>query len=309
MLFIRNKSVVVWMMLSFLSSGLSFAEVRSAKDFIKLYNKSRGTFLRNHDRAQEKLKEEYQRSVIEDYQGDIRAFFLATLGDLENYRRQRNLVKRSGDCFVTSSSASSLTVLYDFYIEKAQKALAAVAKNQEQTEDPIVNHLIKDLTENELTSIKSLRDSLGSAEVGGQTNVGKIVSGVSIGLALYWFGPAYAVEATRALFPYIWNLTVGPVPSAMSISYWTAYIPALNHTAGMVYTHSTPILIGCWAVCVPVLHGTASGIYHLVYGVGSLIKSSIQAVFDFYHSEEETDSLIGFETPVEEDYVLLKESS
>lgn len=309
MKFFKDKSVIICVIMSLLSSNFSFAAERSARDFVKFYNKSRGSFLRNHDRAKEKLKEEYQKTVLEDFQGDIRAFFLTTLGDFENYRQNRSFLKKKAvDRFVKSSSAISLAVLYDFYIEKAQRALEAMANNQEQTDDPVVNVLIHDLSENELISVKALRDALKVDDFQGQSNVGKIASGVVVGLALYWFGPAYAIEATRALFPYVWKLAVGPVPAKTSYLYWTLYLPALNNTSGYVFTHSTPILVGTWAVCAPVLHGTATGISYLIRGLGSLIQLSIQSVYNRCTPLEQAEPNNLLESEVEDEhegYVLL----
>lgn len=87
-------------------------------------------------------------------------------------------------------------------------------------------------------------------------------------LASTWVQGPYVAGLTEAIYPHIYGLLYGSVPSAYSPSYWAFYYPGMKHTSNFAFNNSHLI--------APVLLNSGYAAYKSVYKAVSRLSEGIQ---------------------------------
>ena len=273
-------------------SPADFSEISG---YMKFYNEQRGTFIRDHELANKKLKEYFEKIVNEKFGGNLSKFYLETSGGFSEYIEMRGRIKLVEDFLITSTSRKCLEVLNVLATEKAQLALEAMRLGQMESHDPIVSQLIQSVNEDVIKQyeIRGLKEAAQNAleKQGTETSSlpMKTASALVVGVSLYWFGPAYLMVGTQALFPSVWAYLFGVVPAVGTSAYYTLYLPAMMNTMGFVYSHSTAILCGAWVSCSAVAYGACCAFQ----SASQLAHSGMLKAFHYV-----SDSDLGSTSPV-----------
>ena len=273
-------------------SSTDFSEISG---YIQFYNEQRGTFIRDHELANKKLKEHFEKIVNEKFAGNLSKFYLQTSGGLSEYIETRSRIKFFEDFLVTSTSKKCLEALNSLATEKAQLALAAMKLGQTDSHDPIVNQLIHSVNEDLIKEyeIRGIKQAAENALEKQGTEIStlpmKTASALVVGVSLLWFGPAYLMVGTQALFPSVWAYLFGAVPAVGTSAYYTLYLPAMMNAMGFVYSHSTAILCGAWVSCSAVAYGACCAFQ----SASQLAHSGMLKAFHYV-----SDSDLGSTSPV-----------
>jgi hypothetical protein len=249
-------------------SSVGFAEPPTVQDYIDSYSKSRGNFFRDHDHAKNELKKLYEKITISEFNGNLIVFYTETSFSFSEYKKERDQIAKRWvkDYFITPGLTSCIDALNELVTEKTQLALdflnPDLNPNQEMSGDLIVNFLIKRAKEFK-KSESELHGAWDRAKLALESGADQTSSlplatltGVAVGLGLFWFGPAYLMIGTEKAFNSLWYFTYGSLPSKYTFTYWLKYAPTINNLMGYVYLNSDKVLMGTWSVGSPVFYGT-----------------------------------------------------
>lgn len=300
-----------------LCSLSALASPPTAKEYVKIYNTKKGLFLRDHGGARDAVKAKYHEVALEEFDGDMSKFFTETMGSFVEYKKKRVSkwigAKRFLDHFVLSSSGQCLEALEEFMAEKTSQVLEALNLKQEDHKDPLVQKMIR--SANSDLKLKNLRAEmvgiLKLAELAAQADPKtsgplfiSAVSSASLGVLVYFYGPAALMIGVEKVFPLIYPFVTGKVvPAAGSFSYYAFYLPAMKNAMGYAFQYSTQILWGLWWGGTTITYGSyyaawmtsnlAHGLtvraYHKVASLNSCERSNPQEG-EFCHNTQKSSS-------------------
>jgi hypothetical protein len=284
---LKSNILKLNLLLSLFFTCLGYAAPPTAKDYVQFYNEHRGVVLRDHYEAEKKLKEKFEEVALNQFDGNLSKFYINTTGSLAHYREQRHSAKWLQDHFTTSTSGRCVVILNHFVSEKAELALKAMAEGKQTHDDRIVDHLIQsagkfndEMDDESRSLIDMANNALKEGADGKSPLLMKVAAGFVVGIALYWFGPAYLMEGVKVLYPTAWTYLYGSIPAGLK--YYTLYQPGLYKAMGLVFEHSTVILTTGWGVCSVAAQATCS----VISGITGLAHYGMLEVYHHFNDHE-----------------------
>ncbi|MFK7825972.1 MAG: hypothetical protein AB8G05_17600 [Oligoflexales bacterium] len=102
------------------------------------------------------------------------------------------------------------------------------------------NGAITSLVENlDQSTINKIRDSLGLNSLDEiSSTYGSTAFIVTATIASIWFQGPLVCGLTEALYPHVYAMIYGSVPSTYSFSYWAIYYPSMKHTSNFAFNNA-----------------------------------------------------------------------